>query len=72
MNEKFFSLPEEKQQAIINAGYKVFSQNTYHNSPMREIAEMCIRDRLLRRCWLLWCFLLICRCLLLSVKSADT
>lgn len=39
MNEKFFSLPEEKQQAIINAGYKVFSQNTYHNSPMREIAE---------------------------------
>ena len=39
MNEKFFSLPEEKQQAIINAGYRVFSQNSYKNSPMSEIAE---------------------------------
>ncbi len=39
MNEKFFSLPEEKQQAIINAGYHVFSQNSYKNSPMSEIAE---------------------------------
>lgn len=38
MNEKFYSLPEEKQQAIINAGYRVFSQNTYKNSPMSEIA----------------------------------
>ena len=39
MNEKFFSLPEAKQQAIINAGYRVFSQNSYKNSPMSEIAE---------------------------------
>lgn len=39
MNEKFFSLPEEKQQAILNAGYRVFSQNSYKNSPMSEIAE---------------------------------
>ena len=39
MNEKFFSLPAEKQQAIINAGYRVFSQNSYKNSPMSEIAE---------------------------------
>lgn len=39
MNEKFYSLPEEKQQAIINAGYRVFSQNTYKNSPMSEIAD---------------------------------
>ena len=39
MNEKFFSLPEKKQQAIINAGYRVFSQNSYKNSPMSEIAE---------------------------------
>lgn len=39
MNEKFFSLPEEKQQAIINAGYRVFSQNSYKNSPMSEIAD---------------------------------
>lgn len=38
MNEKFFSLPEEKQQAILNAGYRVFSQNSYKNSPMSEIA----------------------------------
>lgn len=39
VNEKFFSLPEEKQQAIINAGYRVFSRNSYRNSPMSEIAE---------------------------------
>lgn len=39
MNEKFYSLPKEKQQTIINAGYKVFSQNTYKNSPMNEIAD---------------------------------
>ncbi len=39
MNEKFFSLPEEKQLAITNAGYRVFSQNSYKNSPMSEIAE---------------------------------
>lgn len=39
MNEKFFSLPAEKQQAIVNAGYQVFSQNSYKNSPMSEIAD---------------------------------
>ncbi len=39
MNQKFYSLPEEKQRAILNAGFHVFSQNTYKNSPMREIAE---------------------------------
>ena len=39
MNEKFFSLPEEKQQAILNSAYRVFSQNTYKNSPMSEIAD---------------------------------
>lgn len=39
MNEKFFSLPQEKQQAIINAGYRVFSQNCYKKSPMSEIAD---------------------------------
>ena len=33
MNEKFFYLPEEKQQAIINAGYRVFSQNSYKKAP---------------------------------------
>lgn len=39
MNERFFSLPEQKQQAILNAGYRVFSQNSYKNSPMSEIAD---------------------------------
>ncbi len=39
MNEKFFALPAEKQQAILNAGYRVFSQNSYKNSSMREIAN---------------------------------
>ncbi len=39
MNERFYSLPKEKQQAIINAGYRVFSRNSYKNSPMSEIAE---------------------------------
>lgn len=39
MNEKFFTLPEEKRQAIINAGFRVFSQNTYKKSPMQEIAD---------------------------------
>lgn len=44
MNEKFFSLPAAKQQAIIQAGYRVFSQNSYRNSPMSEIAGRC-RDQ---------------------------
>ena len=39
MNEKFFSLPEEKQKAILNAGYRVFSRNSYKKSPMSEIAS---------------------------------
>lgn len=39
MNEKFYSLPKEKQQAIINAGYRVFSQNSYKKSPMQEVAD---------------------------------
>ena len=38
MNEKFFSLPEEKRLAMINAGYRVFSQNSYRKSPVSEIA----------------------------------
>lgn len=38
MNERFFCLPDEKRQAIVNAGYRVFSQNAYKNSPMSEIA----------------------------------
>ena len=38
MNPKFFSLPEEKKQAILNSGYRVFSRNSYKNSPMSQIA----------------------------------
>lgn len=38
MNERFLSLPEEKRQRIINAGYRVFSQNSYKKSPVGEIA----------------------------------
>lgn len=38
MNEKFFSLQEEKQQEIVNAGFKVFSENSYKKSPTSEIA----------------------------------
>ncbi len=38
MNPKFFSLPQEKQQAVLNAGFHVFSRNTYRKSPMSEIA----------------------------------
>ncbi|MCR5138296.1 MAG: TetR/AcrR family transcriptional regulator [Oscillospiraceae bacterium] len=39
MNPKFYSLPTEKQSAILNAGFHVFSQNTYKKSPMSEIAD---------------------------------
>lgn len=39
MNDKFYSLPLEKRQSIINAGYKVFSQNSYKNAPVKEIAD---------------------------------
>ncbi len=38
MNEKFFQLPVEKQEKIINAGYHVFAGNSYKKSPMSEIA----------------------------------
>lgn len=39
MNDKFFKLPLEKQQRILNAAYKVFSENSYKKAPMSEIAE---------------------------------
>lgn len=38
MNEKFYALPKEKQDRIINAGFRVFSKNSYRKSPMNEIA----------------------------------
>lgn len=38
MNESFFQLPDNKRSAIINAGFRVFSQYSYKKSPMSEIA----------------------------------
>ena len=39
MNEKFYALPVEKRNRIINAGFKVFAANSYKKSPVGEIAE---------------------------------
>ena len=39
MNEKFFALPKEKQQRIINAGYRVFSRNSYRKSPVGKLRQ---------------------------------
>ena len=39
MNPKFYFLPQEKQQTILNAGFHVFSRNSYRKSPMSEIAD---------------------------------
>lgn len=39
MNNKFFGLSIEKQQRIVNAAYKVFSENSYKKAPMSEIAD---------------------------------
>ncbi len=38
MNEKFYQLPEEKRNRILNAGFCVFANNSYRKSPMNEIA----------------------------------
>ena len=37
MNDAFYRLPPEKQRRIMDAGYRVFSQNSYKKSPMSEI-----------------------------------
>lgn len=39
MNEKFYSLPEEKRQKIINAGFYVFSGSSYRKAPVAETAK---------------------------------
>lgn len=39
MNNKFFDMTKEKRDAIINAGFEVFSKNSYKKSPMQEIAN---------------------------------
>lgn len=38
MNDKFYNLTQEKQQKILNAAFKIFSQNEYKKAPMSEIA----------------------------------
>ena len=38
MNERFYALPEDKRKSIISAGFRVFSQYSYKNSPKSEIA----------------------------------
>ncbi len=38
MNDKFFELPPEKRQRIIDSGYKVFSSDSYKKCPVGEIA----------------------------------
>lgn len=38
MNESFYSLPPEKRQRILNAGYRVFSETSYKKAPVAEIA----------------------------------
>lgn len=39
MNDKFFSLPLEKQNQMLNAAYKVFSNNSYRKASMLDIAQ---------------------------------
>ena len=39
MNEKFYCLPEEKQQRIINAGFQVFSDTSYRRAPVSDVAK---------------------------------
>ena len=39
MNPKFYALPQAKQEAIIQAGFRVFGQHTYKKAPMSAIAD---------------------------------
>ena len=38
VNDKFYSLPEEKQQRIINAALRIFAQNPYKKANTADIA----------------------------------
>jgi len=38
MNERFYTLSEDRQNSIINAAYMVFGRNDYRKAPMSEIA----------------------------------
>ena len=40
MNEKFWALPKEKQNRIINSALEVFARNEYKKAPMSEIAKV--------------------------------
>jgi AcrR family transcriptional regulator len=39
MNEKFFELPQERQNQIINGALKIFSKSSYYNTSTIEIAR---------------------------------
>lgn len=39
VNEKFFALPEEKRNAIINAGFSVFSRHEYRKASTDDVAK---------------------------------
>lgn len=38
MNPGFLKLSEQRKDQIINAGFRIFSQNTYKKAPVSEIA----------------------------------
>lgn len=38
MNQKFYDLPQEKQDRILNAALEVFAKNPYKKAPTSEIA----------------------------------
>lgn len=39
MNQKFFDLPQDKQDRILNAALEIFAKNPYKKAPTSEIAE---------------------------------
>ncbi|MBN2878524.1 MAG: TetR/AcrR family transcriptional regulator [Clostridia bacterium] len=39
MNNKFYNLSKEKQNQIVNSGYKAFSQQSYRKTSMQYIAD---------------------------------
>ena len=39
MNQKFFDIPKEKQDRIINAALQVFSQNGYRHAGTDEVVR---------------------------------
>lgn len=39
MNEGFFTLPKDKQDTIINAGFRIFSEYPYKKAPVGDIAK---------------------------------